>query len=128
MRKTKLSDEFKSEVNTEFREFDYIGKKIAVRILIAVLIIGVLTSIGNVAYKRWRVDQDREIFKESVAYNEAAASFLADRYQEYNTVETTAEKVTIMRYVAMRYPNLDTDEIDNDILRQFYNDCINGGT
>lgn len=127
MNKTKLDDEFKSEVNTDFREFDYIGKKIAVRVLVVVLIVGVLTSLGNVAYKRWRVDQDREIFKESVSYNEAAAAFLADRYQEYNTAETTAEKATIMQYVVMRYPNLDMYEIDNHTLRQFYNKCINGG-
>ena len=127
MKRTKLDEKFKSDVNNDFKEWDYIGKKLGIRILIVVLVIGILASVGNVAYKKWRVDQNREIFKESVAYNEAAAAFLADRYQEYNAAETTAEKASIMQYVVMRYPNLDTDEIDNSTLKQFYNKCLNGG-
>lgn len=127
MAKVKLDQDFKNEVDEGFKQVDYVGKRVGIRILIVVLIIGILTSIGNVAYKRWRVDQEREIFKESVAYTEAAASFLADRYQEYNDAETNAEKTTIMEYVIMRYPNLDTDEIDNATLKQFYNKCLIGG-
>ena len=65
------------------------------------------------------------IYKESVAYTEAAASFLAKEYKEYNDAETSGDKKTIMQYVVMRYPNLDTDSIDNDELRRFYNKCLN---
>ena len=51
--------------------------------------------------------------------SEAAASFLADSYKQYNDTETEADKNTIMEYVVMRYPNLDTNSIDNDTLRRF---------
>ena len=30
-----------------------------------------------------------------------------------------------MEYVVMRYPNLDTGNIDNRTLREFYKDCLN---
>lgn len=125
--KKKLSNEFKDEVKQEFKEFDYVWARIGLRILIVALIVGVIASAGGIAYKKWRVDQGNEIFKESVAYNEGAAAFLADRYQEYNEAETAMEQKMIMEYVVMRYPNLDDGEIDNAKLRQFYNQCLIGG-
>lgn len=124
---SKLDKEFKDEINQGFREGDYIFKKIAIRFLAIVLIVGILGSIGGFAYKRIKLDQDRKAFKNSVTYMESAVSFLADRYQEYNKAETTAEKTAIMKYVVMRYPNLDVDDIDNATLRQFYNKCLIGG-
>lgn len=124
---SKLSKDFKNEVNQDFREFDYVGKKVAIRILVVVLIVGLLATVGNVLYKEWKTDKDRDIFKNSVTYTESAASFLADSYKEYNEAETDAEKNAIMQYVIMRYPNLDTDSIDNMTLRQFYNKCLIGG-
>lgn len=124
---SKLSKDFKNEVNQDFKEFDYVGKKVAIRILVVVLIIGLLATVGNVSYKEWKTDKDRDIFKNSVTYTESAVSFLADSYKEYNEAETDAEKNAIMQYVIMRYPNLDTDSIDNMTLRQFYNKCLIGG-
>ena len=124
---SKLSKDFKNEVNQDFREFDYVGKRVAIRILVVVLIIGLLATVGNVLYKEWKTDKDRDIFKNSVTYTESAASFLADSYKEYNEAETDEEKNAIMQYVIMRYPNLDTDSIDNMTLRQFYNKCLIGG-
>lgn len=124
---SKLSKDFKNEINQDFREFDYVGKRVTIRILVVVLIVGLLATVGNVLYKEWKTDKDRDIFKNSVTYTESAASFLADSYKEYNEAETDAEKNAIMQYVIMRYPNLDTDSIDNMTLRQFYNKCLIGG-
>ena len=124
---SKLSKDFKNEINQDFREFDYVGKRVAIRIIVVVLIVGLLATVGNVLYKEWKTDKDRDIFKNSVTYTESAASFLADSYKEYNEAETDAEKNAIMQYVIMRYPNLDTDSIDNMTLRQFYNKCLIGG-
>lgn len=124
---SKLTKEFKDEVNQEFREFDYVGKRIGIRILVVVLIIGLLSTMGNILYKEWKTDKDRDVFKNSETYTESAASFLADSYREYNEAETDAEKNAIMQYVIMRYPNLDMDNIDNMTLRQFYNKCLIGG-
>lgn len=124
---SKINDDFRLEVNKSFKEADYIGRKIGLRILIIVLILSILGAICGYGYKKWTVEKERDIFKSSVAYTESASAFLADRYQEYTKAETTAEKVAIMQYVVMRYPNLDTNEIDNTTLRQFYNKCLIGG-
>ena len=123
---SKLDKEWKSEVNREFKEADYVGRKIALRIFIVVVAIGILSAIGGVAYKKWKVGKDREIFKESITYTESAASFLADSYAQYNATEDDTEKKTIREYVRMRYPNLDETEIENEKLRLFYNKCIMG--
>lgn len=125
----KLDKEFKNEVNNEFREMDYVGRKVGTRILIAILVLVILGGIGGVGYTliigRWQKNAEREVFKEGVAYTEQAASFLAKSYKEYNDAETDTEKNTIMEYVIMRYPNLDTDSIDNSTLRQFYIKSLN---
>ena len=123
----KSDNKFRQEVDNNFKEIDYISKKLGFRIFVIVLIISIIAAIGGYGYKKWTAEKDRDIFKSSVTYTESAAAFLADRYQEYSKAETPAEKTSIMQYVIMRYPNLDTDEIDNSVLRQFYNKCLIGG-
>lgn len=123
----KLDNKFRQEVDSNFKEIDYVSKKLGFRIFIIALIISIIGAVGGYGYKKWAVEKDRDIFKSSVTYTESAAAFLADRYQEYSKAETPAEKTAIMQYVIMRYPNLDTDEIDNSVLRQFYNKCLIGG-
>ena len=96
--------------------------------LIAVIVVagGVYASIQwDAIVGKWETEAEREVFKQTTAYSEAAASFLADSYQQYNKAETDADKNTIAAYVIMRYPNLDTDSIDNKTLRQFYSQCLN---
>ena len=103
--------------------------KIGTKILIGIVILVILGGIGGVGYTltigKWQKNAEREVFKDSVAYTEQAASFLAKSYKEYSDAETDADKKTIMEYVIMRYPNLDTDSIDNSTLRQLYIKCLN---
>lgn len=97
-------------------------------VLLAVVIVvgGTYTAIKwDMIVDKWQTEADREVFKQTTTYSEAAASFLADSYKQYNDAETDADRNTIMEYVVMRYPNLDTDSIDNSKLRQFYNQCLN---
>ena len=125
----KLDKEFKEEFDIELREATYVTRKIGVRILVCILLLVVLGVIGGVDYTKTicnaQKNAEREVFKETVAYTEQAASFLAKSYKEYNAAETDADKNTIMEYVVMRYPNLDTDSIENSTLRQFYITCLN---
>lgn len=74
-----------------------------------------------------QTEANREVFKESTAYTEQAAMFLADSYKQYNESGSEEDKKAIMSYVAIKYPNLNTDSIDNAKLRNFYEDCITGG-
>lgn len=127
--RSKLDKDFKNEFDNDLREGTYVTRKVGVRILIAIAVVVVLTGIGGVGYTltvgKWQKNAEREVFKDSVAYTEQAASFLAKSYREYNDAETDKDKDTIMEYVIMRYPNLDTDSIDNDTLKQFYIKCLN---
>ena len=102
--------------------------KNALLALLAVVIVvgGTYTAIKwDMIVDKWQTEADREVFKQTTTYSEAAASFLADSYKQYNDAETDADKNTIMEYVVMRYPNLDTNSIDNATLRSFYNQCLN---
>ena len=124
---SRLSKDFKSKVKQEFREYDYVGGKVLFRFIIVCILLAVIISVGGVIHKKWKTNQDREIFKESVTYTEGAATFLADSYRQYNNTDNESEKTAIMQYVIMRYPDLDTDNIDNVTLKQFYNKCLLGG-
>lgn len=124
---SRLSKDFKSKVKQEFREYDYVGGKVLFRFIIVCILLAVITSVGGVVHKKWKTNQDREIFKESVTYTEGAATFLADSYRQYNNTDNESEKTAIMQYVIMRYPDLNTDDIDNVTLKQFYNKCLLGG-
>ncbi|MCM1215462.1 MAG: hypothetical protein NC548_13195 [Lachnospiraceae bacterium] len=98
---------------------------ITVAVILAI-VVGTYTAIRwDAIVSKWEVNAQREVFKESSTYNEAAASFLADSYKQYNDAESEAERNAIMEYVVMRYPNLDYSNIDNQTLKQFYKDCIN---
>lgn len=123
----KLDKDFKNEVNQEFKEVDYVGRRIGVRIFLVILIISIVASIGGVVYKKWRVEKDREIFKQSTTYTESASSFLAKSLKEYNQSEDEISKKAIADYVIQRYPNLDLEDIDNIDLKNFYRKCMNGG-
>lgn len=126
---SKLDRDFKNEVDTEVREGTYVFRKIAARVIVFIIAVVAIGGFGGVIYTstigKAQKNAEREVFKESVTYTEAAASFLAKEYKEYNDAETSEDKKTIMQYVIMRYPNLDTDSIDNDELRRFYNKCLN---
>ena len=125
----KLDKEFKEEFDNELREATYATRKIGMKILIGIVILTILGGIGGVAYTKTigkaQKNAGREVFKDSVAYTEQAASFLAKSYKECNDAKTDTDKNTIMEYVVMRYPNLDTDSIENSTLRQFYIKCLN---
>lgn len=126
---SKLDRDFKNEVDTEVREGTYVFRKIAARVIVFIIAVVAIGGFGGVIYTstigKAQKNAEREVFKESVAYTEAAASFLAKEYKEYNDAETSEDKKTIMQYVIMRYPNLDIDSIGNDELRRFYNKCLN---
>lgn len=131
MNMSKLDRDFKNEVDSEFREGDYIARKSGFRVLVVVLLVVIIAGIGGVGYTltigKWQKNAEREVFKDTVTYTEAAAQFLADSYKEYQEADEDVERTAVMEYVIMRYPNLDTNSIDNKTLRQFYNQCLNGG-
>ena len=95
-------------------------KNVLAALLTVVIVVGgTYTAIKwDMIVDKWQTEADREVFKQTTTYSEAAASFLADSYKQYNDAETDTDKNTIMEYVVMRYPNLDTDSIDNATLRQ----------
>lgn len=126
---SKVDNEFKKEFDNAYREGMYATRKIGTTVLAVVVGLAIIGGIGGVAYTKTigkaQKNAEREVFKESVAYNEQAASFLAKSYKEYKDAESDADKKTVMEYVVMRYPNIDVDNIDNETLKQFYIKCLN---
>lgn len=96
----------------------------------AVLSVFAIGYIG-VGYTRTvgksQTNAQREVFKQSTAYTEQAAMFLADSYKQYNEADSEYDKKAIMNYVSVKYPNLDIDSIENTEIRSFYEKCILGG-
>ncbi len=123
----KLDNDFRQDVDRDFKEGDYVGRKVFNRVVLIVLLSVVIFGAIGFGYKRFAVDANREIFKHSTAYTETAANFLAKEYREYNQAETDVEKSAIMEYVIDRYPNLDLGDIENSDLKSFYRQCLNGG-
>ena len=113
--------EFKEEFNSELKQADYIGRKIGKRIAIFVLVVVVLIGLFGIGYTytigKWQTNAEREVFKSSIAYTEQASSFLAKSYKEYNSTTDKSERQAIMEYVALRYPDLEADSIDNITLK-----------
>lgn len=126
MSKYKVNQEFKDEVNKELKETDYVGKKLFVRGVALVMAIAVIYSGCYYGWNKYKKHVDRQIFKQSIAYNESAAEFLADAYYQYNTSESNEEKNQISSYVRAKYPNLDVADIDNSDLKSFYRMCLGG--
>ena len=123
---SKLNKEFKSEVNQGFREADYVGRKVGVRILLVVLVIMALSAVTGVTYKKWRVDQDRKIFKQSASYNEGVLDDLAKyRYEMIKETDPVAQSA-IAELVNSRFANFDESKIENSDLSKFLRDCRNG--
>lgn len=125
----RLDKEFKNDVRKEVKEATYVGTKVTIPAIVWVLAVVFVLGAAGVVYTQTigkaQKNAEREVFKNSVAYTEQAASFLAKSYKEYNDAESEQDKDTVMEYVILRYPNLDTDSIDNGTLRQFYKKCLN---
>ncbi|MCR5185663.1 MAG: hypothetical protein K6D97_00910 [Clostridia bacterium] len=118
---------FEREVDENLKEMDYVGGKMLWRIVIIIVIFSALSGVIWVVSKRTSVEVERKTFKESTAYNEGAAQFLTKSYREYNQTDDPAEKQAVCEYVALRYPNLNTEHIEDKTLRDFYILCISGG-
>ena len=124
-----MKTDYQKEIDSTFKEADYVGRKTGFRVTIVLLLLIIFCGLGGIVYTRTigkaEADARRDVFKETTAYTEQAASFLAKEYKEYYDSDDKSDKNTIMEYVIMRYPNLDTDNIDNDTLKQFYLKCLN---
>ncbi len=118
---------FEREVDQSMREIDYAGGKMLWRVILVIVIFTILSGVIWAISKRTSVEVERETFKESTAYNEAAAQFLAKSLREYNQKEDPDEKQAICEYVVQTYPNLNSDHIKDEKLRNFYIMCISGG-
>ena len=122
-------DDFKKEFDECYSDGMYATRKLGVTVIVIVLVLTLLGGISGVIFTmtigKARVDAEREVFKSSVAYTEQAASFLAKSYKEYKDSESDSDKKAVMEYVVMRYPNLDVDTIDNEVLKNFYIKCLN---
>jgi hypothetical protein len=122
----KTDKEFRDSAKRTLSESDYVLIRVMFRALLIIMILGVITAFSGMAYKKWAINKNREIFKQSTSYNESASNFIAKSLREYNTATSPTEKKAIMNYVVLRYPNIDYDELENESIREFYKKCLIG--
>lgn len=99
-------------------------KKVAMAILIMVSVAGILLAASY--YKEWKVERDYEIFKKSTAYIDGMTKDLASYKMEYVNAESEVEKKAIYGYVVEKFANFDENNIENDNLVEFLNQCREG--
>lgn len=122
----RLDKSFKKHVDSEVQEASYVTRQIGIRILIGIIIFGVLCFIGTYTWKYFATNADREIFKQSVSYNEGKLDDLAKYKLEITLSDDPIEKAAIQEYIVSVYANFDESKIENDELRQFLEDCRSG--
>lgn len=118
----KEKKEIRSEIDDSFYELGCIVKKVVIVCIFISIAMFLIGSVFGFAKK----NIDRVAFKQSITYNENAAQFLSDQYYEYNKTDDISEKNAIKRYVIMRYPNLNTNNIENESIKSFYISCLRG--
>lgn len=125
----KLDKEFKNDVNKCVSSVSYLTRSILTRIVIGIGAIALVAGVFKVGYTytigKQQTNAEREVFKNTIAYTEQTAQNLAKYYKEYNEAETEEDKKAIQEYVVITYPNINTETIDNQTLRQFYVSCLN---
>jgi hypothetical protein len=121
-----MNKDEKRQFKSEVKETQYMALYVGVRVLAAIIILSIIFLFVGIGIKKIKVNADRNIFKQSVTYNENAGQFLADQFRQYNQTDEETEQKAIMNYVVMRYPNLDENKIESNQLRSFYIRCMKG--
>lgn len=99
------------------------------KILIVVCCAGVVASMiyfGPTVHEYFGVryaNADREIFKNTVTYNEGVLDDLAKYKFQYDTAEDDVERAAIADLVRSRFANFDKSKIENKDLKEFLEDC-----
>lgn len=122
----RASKEFKQEFNQEYAEVKYSITKILLDIVKWVLILGIILGCFGFGFKYFSTNADREIFKQSVTYNEGMLDDLAKYRMEMIEAEPGVEQEAIQDLINNRFANFDESKIESRDLRNFLNDCREG--
>ncbi len=122
---SKVSKDFKNDVDNEIAEAGYIFKKVMSKVVIAIIILGIIAGIFGFCGKYFKTNADRIIFKQSVTYNEGVLDDLAKYKLQMIQAETETEKKAIANLVVDRFANYDESKIESYDLKKFLADCRN---
>ena len=111
-------------------------KQILVLIVAGTVLIGVSTYfvllsrgtnllVGTV-FKTREANLEYKVFKNTQSYNDGIANDLQRYYEEYQKAKTGDEREAIRQYVLMGTNNYNTDNLQNDVLKQFLNEMRAG--
>lgn len=119
----KVDKDFKHEFDQDFADASYGLRKILGKIVMWVLILSIIGGIFGAGFRYFRVNADREIFKQSITYNEGMLDDLAKYKYEYDTADSDNARDGIAALVRQRFANFDKSKIENRDLRLFLEDC-----
>ena len=106
---------------------------ILVGILVIVLLIGLTFGSGilNNKYKatigKESKDVDREVFETNKSHVHAMIEDLSKYKMQLTTTENEIERKAIITFINENYATFDAQLIENDSLRWFLEDILNGG-
>lgn len=119
----KVDKDFKNEFDQDFANTSYSIRKILGKIVMWILVLAVIGGLFGFGARYFGVNADREIFKQSVTYNEGMLDDLAKYKFEYDTAKDDIERAAIASLVRERFANFDKSKIENRDLRLFLEEC-----
>lgn len=106
----------------------YIG--IAIIVLLIIILIGGLIGIGyKYVFGTANANVNREIYKNNASYIDGQIKDLSDYKQEYEKAKKEGDingANAVIGYIKDDFSNFPIDKIENELLKEFLKDVING--
>lgn len=122
----RVDKDFRNEFDQQYANASYAGRKIVVKAVAWIIGISIVCGGIGIGWRYIRTNADREIFKQSTAYNEGKLDDLAKYRLEMSQTDDPIEQAAIQEYVNSTFANFDESKIENGDLRDFLRDCRNG--
>lgn len=119
----KVNKEFKHQFDEDYSNGSYAARRIIIKCILWIVIISVIFGLFGLGWKYFKTNADREIFKQSVTYNEGVLDDLAKYKFEYDKAEDDIEREAIASLVRGRFANYDIRKIENRDLVHFLKEC-----
>lgn len=121
-----LSKEGKKEYKEAKRFFGFEATKVIIWCVILSFVLGGVGIGYKLTIGKANMDANREVFEHNKSYVHGMVEDLARYKLQYSTATDETEKKAIIAFITENYSNFDGKLIENDSLREFYYDVMEG--
>ena len=97
--------------------------KIGLATFVGIVAVMFLLNLAGIEWFKFfgtrQEDARRRVFEETKSYNQGAIQDLANLYTEYTMSNDMEDRSALVEVVKMKYADLNADNIDNDVLRNW---------